>query len=143
MRHLQRAIPLGFIAGALSIVAFHQGTVFLLFHVLRLVPNHGFDMAPMPPWGIPTLFLLIFAGGLLGIVLALLLRVTPVPDLAFGAVFGLVVGCLLVWEAVPYLRGLPGFQGWWVPGRMWREALLNAGWGFGAAFLLRPLSIRG
>ncbi len=142
MRHLKRALPLGFMTGALSVVVFHQGTIFLMFHLLRLMPTQGFDLTPMPPWGIAPLFTLMAAGGVLGVILAFLLRVLPVPDLLFGAVFGMVVGCLLVWEAIPYLRGIPGFQGWWVPARMWREVLLNAGWGFGTVFLLRPLSIR-
>ena len=42
---------LGFIAGALSVLVFHQGT-WALFHVLGLMPP-PYPMDPVPPWDVP------------------------------------------------------------------------------------------
>ncbi|PZW48731.1 hypothetical protein C8P66_104148 [Humitalea rosea] len=143
MNHLKRAIPLGFLAGALSVLIFHQGTVFLLHHLAGLMPTPGFSFRPVPPYGVPQLFSLMFWGGIWGIVIALCLRLLPVPDLLFGFLFGAIVCSAFGWYVVTAMKGLPPFDGLWVFDRMWRALLLNGAFGWGTVFLMRPMSIRG
>ena len=46
-----RAI-LGFVAGAVSVLNFHQG-IWALFHLGGLMPP-PYPMSPVPPWGVPS-----------------------------------------------------------------------------------------
>ncbi|MBY0338728.1 MAG: hypothetical protein K2X11_19090 [Acetobacteraceae bacterium] len=147
---MKKVLLFGFVCGALSVVIFHQGTAFLMFHHAAKVPaladifgrwNPPFNVAPVPPFGVPTIASQAFWGGLWGIALAAILRATRVPDLATGFVFGAVVVTLTAFTLVAQLKGLPMFAGgnqqvWW------RAGLLNGAWGFGTVFLLRPFQLQ-
>ena len=49
-----RALVLGFIAGALAVVAFHQVMVFMLSSV-DLIQSRVYAMRGVPPFGVPTI----------------------------------------------------------------------------------------
>jgi hypothetical protein len=141
-----RTILLGFAAGFLAVLVFHQGAAVLL-HLLTakagigagLIGRVGFPYSttPVPPFGVPQVLSWSFWGGFWGIALAVVLRGTRLPDLLFGFVFGANVLAIVGFTLVAYLKGLPTFAGgnkqvWW------RAGLLNGVWGWGAALLLRP-----
>lgn len=146
---MKKVLLVGFICGALAVVVFHQGTLYVLYHQFALIKllgvpdafrpgSAGFSIRPVPPFGVPQVLSLAFWGGLWGVVLAALIRWARMPDLLTGFVLGAVVGFTLVAQ----LRGVP----MWAGGNtiVWaREALVNGAFGWGAAFLMRPFSMRG
>ncbi|MDB5411760.1 MAG: hypothetical protein JWR10_95 [Rubritepida sp.] len=149
---IQRKILLyGFIAGALAVFVFHQGTQHLLYSFQGSMPwiseyfgrtGPAFNFASTAPLGVPVVVSQAFFGGLWGILLAWLVRTTALPDLPFGFVFGALVLTLVAFTIVATLKGQPMFAGgnhqiWW------RAGLLNGAWGFGTVFFLRPFSMRG
>lgn len=130
---------LGFLAGALSVLIFHQGMLALL-HVLGLTPGAPYSMEPTRPLGVPQVLSLAFWGGLWGIVLAFLLarsragRSYWIAALAFGA----ILPTLVAWFVVAPLKEQPLAAGG-QPSAMLTGVLVNAAWGLGAALLLRWL----
>ena len=145
---MMRILLSGFIAGALAVVIFHQGSAFLLHHVGNDIPAvvaifgkaaAPFNMAATKPFGLPVIASQCFWGGVWGAMLALVLSRRAFPALAFGTIFGAVLLTVVAVTLVPYLKGLPGWNGS-IP---WRGVLFNGAWGFGTALLLlRPLSLR-
>ena len=142
-----RTILLGFVAGFIAVLVFHQGTAVLL-HLLTTKAGVAtgvfgrvpfpYNTAPVPPFGVPAVLSWAFWGGAWGVALAALLRGLRLPGLLFGFVFGALVLTLVGFRVAASLKGLPAFAGgnrqaWW------RVALLNGVWGWGAALLLRPL----
>ncbi len=130
-----RRVLLGFAAGALAVPLFHQAALFLL-HALGIGPA-AWNVAPVPPFGVPAVLSAAFWGGAWGIVLAALLRAFRPPDLLFGFVFGALALTLVGFTLVASLKGLPTFAGgnkkvWW------RALLYNGAWGWGTALTLRP-----
>jgi len=72
-------------------------------------------------------------------VTALLLGRLRPPALLLGTVFGALVLTSVAVTLVPYLKGLPGWNGA-IP---WRGLLYNGAWGWGVALmLLKPLNLR-
>jgi hypothetical protein len=141
-----RTILLGFAAGFLAVLVFHQGAAVLLYLLTAkaqvatgLFGRVGFpySMAAVPPFGVPQVISSAFWGGVWGVALAALLRGLRLPDLLFGFLFGALVLTVVGFTLVAALKGLPSFAGgnkqvWW------RVGLLNGVWGWGAALLLRP-----
>ena len=107
-----RALMLGFAAGVLSVLVFHQGTVWLL-NQMGVIPTGPYSLRPIPPFGVPQIVNQCFWGGLWGILIAALLRRwgTRAPDLLFGAVFGAVALNIVNWIVLPAIKGLPYFAG--------------------------------
>ncbi|WP_232479113.1 hypothetical protein [Roseomonas rosulenta] len=130
-----RTALVGFAAGALSVLVFHQGTVALL-HLAGLVPNAPFQLRPVPPLGVPQLGSIAFWGGVWGIVIAAILAARPGwPPMLVGLLVG-AVGCVLVgFTVVAALRGQP-LMGGFDPGRWWRSMLINGAFGWGVGVLL-------
>ena len=126
---LRRALLYGIPCGALSVVVFRDATLFLLNKVAKVMPLAAY-VGEIGPYGLPWLAWFCILGGLGGFVIALVLRLTPVPDLILGAVLGVAAAYL-----VP--QHLPAASPDWV------LPLAGAAWGWGTAFLLRPLSLRG
>jgi hypothetical protein len=142
-----RAILLGFLAGFIAVLVFHQGAAWLL-HMLTVKAQIGtgvfgrvgfpWSMAPVKPFGVPQVLSWAFWGGVWGVLLAASLRGLKLPDLLFGFLFGALVLTVVGFTLVATLKGQPLFANYnkqiW-----WRVALLNGAWGWGAALLLRPL----
>ena len=154
---MQKVVVWGFVMGAMSVLVFHQGTIHLLYNYGNNVPamndwigqvggpgwnlNQGMANPPIPGLHIPNFFNQMFWGGLWGILIAALIRYTTLPDLLTGAVVG-GFGCVLVAvTVVASLKGFPLFAGGDTR-TLLRAVLINGGFGFGVAFLLRPIQVR-
>jgi hypothetical protein len=142
-----RSTLLAFVAGAIAVVVFHQGTLFLLHHQFPLLqaigvptafrpPGAGYSFAPTRPLGVPQLLSIMFWGGLWGIALAWTTR--RAPDLLGGFLFGAILCTLVAFTLVPYLRGAPMWGGGNIVAWL-RAILLNGAWGWGTALLLRVI----
>ncbi|WP_431268514.1 hypothetical protein [Dankookia sp. P2] len=139
---------LGFAAGFVAVLVFHQGTAFLLYHLGNDIPavvgifgktSAPFAMAPTKPLGVPVVLSQAFWGGVWGMVLTLILVTLRPPAILFSTVFGALALTAVAVTLVPYLKGLPTWSGA-IP---WRGLLYNGAWGFGVALvLLRPLGLR-
>lgn len=137
---MKKVILGGFLMGAIAAGVFHQGTLFLLQHMGHWVPMlteavgrpafTGWELhRTIPGYGLPLLAGQLAVGGLWGIVIAAVMRFTPVPDLLLGMMIGVVAGI-----AFPSVLD----QGTTVA----RAALAGAGFGWGCAILLRPIEVR-
>ncbi|WP_439596864.1 hypothetical protein [Falsiroseomonas sp.] len=151
---MKKVLLVGFLCGALAVLVFHQGTLWVLYHqfpLIKLLPfvpeafrpaSPGFSIRSVPPLGVPQVLSAAFWGGLWGILLAALIRWARLPDLLTGFLLGAVVCTVVGFTLVAQLRGVP----MWAGGNtiVWaRAALLNGAFGWGAAFLMRPFSLRG
>ena len=147
-RHLRKVEAmkpaLGFIAGFLAVLLFHQP-------VLALLESTGFlqaatySMRATAPFGVPEVLSLAFWGGVWGILFALAERRFPrgtgywVTSFLFGA----VLPTLVAWFIVAAVKGEPIAAGGDAH-RMMSGLLINGAWGVGTALLLRlGLRIRG
>ena len=135
---MSTTILLGFLAGFIAVLLFHQGTAFLLHHIGNGIPAVTSLFGRVgPPFGVPRVISAAFWGGVWGILLAWLLSRGRVPDLLFGFVFGALALTLVAFTLVATLKGLPRFAGG--NPQIWaRAALYNGAWGWGAVLLLRP-----
>ncbi len=139
MTSLPQRIFLGFVAGALSVLLFHQGMVSLL-HVAGLAPKPPFRITPVPPFGVPLVVSLCFWGGLYGALFGAVMPRIKVPAWAGGLALGLLA-VAVAWFVVAPIKGQPlaaGFQTW----PMIRSLLVNLTWGFGTGLLLPLLTPR-
>jgi hypothetical protein len=130
-----RTIALGFAAGVLSVLVFHQGTVWLL-HMAGQLPSGPYSLRPIPPFGVPQIVNQCFWGGLWGILIAVLLRRLRVPDLLFGFIFGAVALGLTNWVILPAIKGGAYFAGG-DPRRMAITVAIVGTFGWGVALILR------
>src|SRR4026209_421075 len=85
-----------FAAGFISVLVFHQG-VWALYGAAGKAPSLAWNMAPVPPLGVPTVLSSSFWGGLWGIVAPVPPRgVPPVLSSSFwGGLWGIVLARLL------------------------------------------------
>lgn len=129
MEDLRRALLFGAPCGALSVIVFRDSTLFLLHHIAKVMPIAAYIQIA-GPHGLPWIgwFCLLGAAG--GVLIGLFLRFAPLPDLISGAVLG-VVAFYFVPQHLP--RSTPP----------WVLPLIGAAWGWGTAFLMRPLALRG
>jgi hypothetical protein len=131
---------LGFAAGALAVLTFHQAT-WAVLHALGMMPRAPFPMNPVAPFGVPQIVSLCFWGGLYGLVFGLALpRLPRAPTWLLGLGLGLLAA-LVGWFVVAPLRGQPLGNGF-VPARMLVSVLINGGWGVGVGLLLAILMRR-
>ncbi|TDH62998.1 hypothetical protein E2C06_08350 [Dankookia rubra] len=145
---MPRSLLLGFVAGFVAVLVFHQGTAFLLHHLGNDIPavvsvfgktSAPFAMAPTKPLGVPMVLSQAFWGGVWGMVLTLILVTLRPPAILFSTLFGALALTAVAVSLVPWLKGLPTWNGA-IP---WRGLLYNGAWGFGVALmLLRPLGLR-
>jgi hypothetical protein len=125
----------GFVAGALAVLVFHQGTLAML-HAIGLTPRSPYGMQATAPFGIPQIWSTAFWGGVWGVILALALRRLDGPRLVFASiVFGAVAPTLVAWFVVAPLKGQP-MAGGFAAAAMATGLLVNAAWGLGTGALL-------
>ncbi|MHC1744504.1 MAG: hypothetical protein AB9873_15950 [Syntrophobacteraceae bacterium] len=135
--NISRRALLGFIAGFLATLVFHQLSLAVLWGV-GLAPFGPFSMTPTTPFGVPAVFSLAFWGGIWGILLALVDHRFPRQRgywaMAFllGAIFPSAVALLVV---LP-LKGRPMGGGWHVP-LLVTAFLVNGAWGIGTGLVLK------
>ncbi len=134
-----RDLALGFVAGALAIIVFHQLMIFILTQV-GLIQGNIYSMRPIPPWGVPQILNQMFWGGLWGVVFAALADRFPQhwPLVLIGALFGLLGPLMVAWFVVAPIKGLPIAVGW-APSRMLAGALIQASFGIGIALFYHYL----
>jgi hypothetical protein len=126
-----------FLAGALSVLLFHQGAVALLY-LIGATARGPYEMNPTWPFGVPQVFSRAFWGGLWGIALWLVLeRVrTPARYWTLAVVLGILGPTLVAWFVVFPLRGQP-VAGGWQAAAMLRAFVVNGAFGLGVAVLMR------
>ena len=129
----------GFVAGFLAVLIFHQ-IALLVLHLAGVVPATPWNMAPVPPLGVPAVVSAAFWGGVWGIVLAWL---EPrlgegAGALLLGLLFGAVFPTLVAWFVVRPLKGLPVGAVFAWPGII-VGPIVNGAWGLGTVLLLRLL----
>ncbi|MDF3063248.1 MAG: hypothetical protein K0S06_3357 [Microvirga sp.] len=137
-----RIVLLGFLAGALSTLIFHQIAVGIL-NALGIIAVGPFSLRPIPPLGVPAVVNLAFWGGLWGVIWAFFAERKPRdwPIWLTAFIFGAIAPTLVGWFVVAPLKGLPVAQGF-NPARMWIGPLLNGVWGLGTAIVLDALRRR-
>ncbi|MCX8133441.1 MAG: hypothetical protein N3D18_05680 [Roseococcus sp.] len=155
MRHpLAKVGVLGFACGALAFAAFHQGTQHVLHNTvhnwpalagaLGPMPGPGWNLAPLaaPPLAglaIPVLAAQLLWGGAWGVLIAAAIRWAHLPDLLTGALMG-GLGATLAASLGPVSP--EGLEPALDAQSLLRCLLLNGGFGFGAALLMRPFGIQ-
>jgi hypothetical protein len=137
MSNWMRTAIVGFIAGALGVLVFHQAG-FWVAKELGLLNAQLYSLRPVPPWGVPTIGSQAFWGGLWGIVAAFL--VERLPGVLNGVLgwmlFAGIVVTLVNWFIVLPIKGAPVGGGF----RMNAVAVVPAVyvvWGFGMWLIAR------
>ena len=132
-RSLASLLLLGFVAGALATLTFHQITIWLLT-TAGAIQGNPYSVRPIPPFGVPQFVNIAFWGGLWGCVFALIADRFPRnwPLWLAGFVFGAIAPTLVGWFVVAPIKGQPVAQGF-NPARMWAGPVINGMFGLGTA----------
>jgi len=133
---LLRTLILGFIAGFLAVLIFHQGLWYVLNLVGLIAPDRpAWPLDPSPPYGVPSVISKAFWGGVWGAVLALVLQnLRGLPYWAGWILVGSVALALVAFFVVPPIKGEPIPE---LGPRFLAALLVNGAWGFGTALLLK------
>jgi hypothetical protein len=129
-------IFLGCVAGALSVLVFHQTTLQIFFW-LGWAPVAAFRVAQVPPFHAPLVASITFWGAIYGGLFALLLPMTRGPLWLKGMLAGLCA-MLLSWFLFLPLKGHPVAFGW-DAGPMLRSFIAYQMWGLGLSLMLPRL----
>ena len=131
-----KLLILGFVAGALATLIFHQSAWYLL-NQAGVIPldRPAWPMDPIPPLGLPSTLSKMFWGGLWGAVLALFLaRIEGSVYWLVWIVVGAIAPSLVAIYVVPLVKGMD-------VGALWPRiaigATVNGAWGLGTGFFLR------
>jgi hypothetical protein len=140
-RRTARIVILGFVAGAIGVLLFHQGVVLALY-LLDLVPSPPYSMRATAPLRIPQVLSSAFWGGLWGIVLVWCMTALRGADrlcvaLLFGGLLPTLVGILVVTP----LKGGDPLERLQIAGLL-RGFVINGAWGLGTAIAYRLLNRR-
>ena len=138
-RRTARIVILGFVAGAIGVLLFHQGVVLGLY-LLNLVPSPPYSTRATAPLGVPQVLSSAFWGGLWGIVLVLCMTVWRSADrlwvaLLFGGMLPTLIGILVVTP----LKGGDPLARLEIAGLL-RGFVINGAWGLGTAIAYRLLN---
>lgn len=126
-----RTIVVGFIAGFLSVLIFHQ-LGFFIANEFGLSRAAIYSMRPVPPFDVPAILSSAFWGGLWGIVAAYVVpRLPAAVDGPLGwMLFAAVVVTLVNWFIVQPIKGTPVGAGFQMP-RVIVVPVVYAFWGMG------------
>jgi hypothetical protein len=130
---------LGFVAGALSVLIFHQGMVEALY-VLGLASLSAYRITPVLPFNVPLIVSLSFWGGVYGMLFAALRPRLPASPWLAGLALGLLAALIGMFVVAP-LKGNAMAHA----GEAWpiaRSLLVNGVWGIGVSILLPVLQPR-
>ena len=130
---------LGFIAGAIAVLTFHQGMVAAL-HAAGWVQFAPYPTAPVPPFGVPRIADLCFWGGLYGAAFGLAMPRFIWPAWLNGLILGVIAALVGMFIVAP-LKGLP-IAGGWAPANILRSLVINGFWGLGVGIILPLLMPR-
>lgn len=139
---LYKLLLLGFVAGFIATLIFHQG-LWYLFNQTGVIPPEraAWEMNPIPPFGVPSVLSKAFWGGVWGLALAPLLgQLSGPPYWAAWILVGAVALTLVAFFVVPPLKGEP-MQA--MGPRFLIGLSVNGAWGFGTALVLRLFSAAG
>jgi len=130
-----------FAAGFISTLIFHQGLLQLL-HLAGVVPSPAWNLAPVPPLGVPSVLSLAFFGGLWGILLwALVGRRRGSQRWLLAGVLGAILPSAVALFIVFPLKGMP-MAGGFDPKLILGALMLNGAWGLGLIPLMRLMGTR-
>jgi uncharacterized membrane protein len=131
-----RRVLLGFVAGSIATLVFHQGGLALL-HAANLTERAAYVMRPTGPFGVPQVLSLAFWGGVWGIVLAAFLAKTGASRtyLLRALAFGAIAPTLVAFFLVAPLKDLP-MAGGGDPKIIAGALILNGLWGLGTGLIL-------
>ena len=129
----------GCVAGALSVLLFHQ-PILQIFFWLGWAPMAAFRVALVPPFNVPLVVSITFWGAVYGGVFGLLLPFVRAPLWLKGICAGLVA-MTLAWFVFLPLMGHDAAFGW-QPLPMLRSFIAYQLWGVGLSFLLTLLQPR-
>ena len=134
---MRRAL-LGFVAGFISTLTFHQLMLWLL-HAMAIAPRPPYNMAPVPPFGVPSVISLAFWGGVWGaLMMSLIDRQRGTRFWITAILFGAFAPTLVSWFVIAPLKHQP-MAGGFKPKAMMIGPIINAVWGFGTALIYRAL----
>jgi hypothetical protein len=128
-------IFIGFIAGFISTIVFHQGILEILFQ-LGIIPTAPYSMIATKPFAIPGFISLAFWGGVWGIIPAVILRHNSVKFsywfklFIFGGIFPPLCAALIVFP----LKGILLNYNFTTITLMF---MINAIWGIGTGIIIR------
>lgn len=132
-----RRLLLGFIAGFLATIIFHQIALELLY-LAHVAPRAAWSMKPVPPFGVPSVISLSFWGGVWGIILVLIFaRLRGAAYWVGSILFGAVLPTLVAAFVVAPLKHQPMPQ---TPKMALLGLTVNGVWGFGTALFYRLFS---
>jgi hypothetical protein len=124
---------LGSVAGALSVLLFHQTSLQILFWI-GLAPQAAFRLGHVPPFNMPMVVSVTFWGAVYGAIFGLVSRRLPGRIYWYGLPLG-VCAMLLAWFIFLPLKGVPVAFGGDL-GPMLRSAMAYCLWGVGVTVLL-------
>ena len=132
---LPRWVVVGFVAGFVSVLVFHQGAAGLL-HALGLTPRAPYSLQATQPLGVPVLVSIAFWGGVWGALLAATFaRLEGARLVVAATIFGAIFPTLVAWFIVAPLKGNP-VAGGFNPAAMMIGPIVNGAWGLGTGLAL-------
>ena len=135
-RVLANRLLIGFFAGCVAVLLFHQPALALLKQI-GLTQATIYPMKATAPLGVPQVLSATFWGGVWGIVFALVARRFPGGGRhwLYAFLFGAIFPTLVAWFIVAPIKGAAPAGGWDVY-RMLTGFIVNGAWGLGTAILM-------
>jgi hypothetical protein len=130
-----RKLVMGFIAGFIAVLLFHQPALAVLAKI-GFVQAGTYSMAAVGPLHVPQVVSLAFWGGVWGVLFAAIEHRFPRGAMywVYALAFGAILPSLVAWFVVAPMKGLPMAAGWQAS-RMATGLIINGAWGVGTALL--------
>ncbi|HEX6635984.1 MAG TPA: hypothetical protein VF038_18610 [Usitatibacter sp.] len=122
----------GLVAGALSVLIFHEGLLALL-NLVQSTNHPLYSATSTGPWGVPQIGSQLFWGAVWGVIFAaFFMGLWGGALLVAGTLFGAFALSVVAWFVVDPIKG-HGIAAGAVPMAMAAAFLANAAWGFGTS----------